>query len=177
MIKQIIDTSATDRASTIILLVDDDRLSTAILSNSLEKSYKVHVVHSGEEAIAFCQQRLPDLILLDVMMPNLDGHVTCKILRTLEGMQDCPIIFSTSLTGIEDEIKCWEAGGTDFLAKPVSPVTLLMRVQAHTRLKSESDTSNFSAILDGLTGLRKRRHFDNYNLYKVNSNCNNDADL
>tara|TARA_R110002167_G_scaffold117381_2_gene293314 strand:+ start:195 stop:728 length:534 start_codon:yes stop_codon:yes gene_type:complete len=177
MIKQIINPSVKDKSTTIILLVDEDRRSTAILSNSLEQLYKVHVVHSGEEAIEFCQQRLPDLIFLDVMMPNLDGYVTCKILRTLEGMQYCPIIFSTSLTGIEDEIKCWEAGGTDFLAKPVSPVTLLMRVQAHIRLKSQSDASKFSAILDGISGLRKRRHFDNCNLHEVNSNCNNDAEL
>ena len=59
------------------------------------------------------------------MMPGLDGHITCQMLRTIDGMENCPIIFSTSLSGIEDEIKCWEAGGNDFVSKPVSPLTLV----------------------------------------------------
>jgi PleD family two-component response regulator len=176
MINQISDSSVTDISSAIILLVDDDRLNSAILSKSLEQFHNVHAVHSGEEAIGFCQQTLPDLIILDVMMPDLDGHVTCKILRTLEGMQECSIIFSTSLTGIEDEIKCWEAGGTDFVTKPVSPLSLLKRVQAHIRLKLQSDELKPLAIFDNLTGLRNRRRFDDYNLHEINSNYRNEAD-
>ncbi|MEP1444900.1 MAG: diguanylate cyclase [Paraglaciecola sp.] len=162
MVKQIIDHSVKDISSAVILLVDDDRLNTAILSKAFEQFKNVFSAHSGEEAIEFCQKNLPDLILLDVMMPGLDGYTTCKILRSLEGMEDCPIIFSTSLSGIEDELKCWEAGGTDFVSKPVSPKTLLKRVEVHIQLKLESNKLKHLAIYDKLTGLRNRRFFDDY---------------
>jgi DNA-binding response OmpR family regulator len=92
-------------------------------------------VHSGNDAIEFCHKIRPDLILLEVMMPVLDGHVTCKILRTLQGMENCPIIFSTPHFETEDNIKCSEAGGTDFISKPISPATLLECVQNHIRKK------------------------------------------
>jgi PleD family two-component response regulator len=176
MTNQINGSSVMDISSAIILLVDDDRQNTAILRKSLAQFHNVHAVHTGEKAIEFCRQTLPDLILLDVMMPNLDGHVTCKILRTLEGMQDCPIIFSTSLRCIEDEKKCWEAGGTDIVSKPVSPLTLLMRIQAHIQLKTQSGELKSLAIFDSLTGLRNRRLFNDYKLNQIPSNSRNDTD-
>jgi len=111
------------------------------------------------------------------MMPGLDGHTTCKILRTLEGMEDCPIIFSTSLTGIEDELKCWEAGGTDFVSKPVSAHILLMRVQSHIRLKLQCNELKSLAIYDSLTGLRNRRFFNDYYKQQVHVSQRNNTDL
>lgn len=177
MVKQIFDPSIQDISNATILLVDDDHLNTAILRNAFVQFNHVHSAHSGEEAIEFCQNTLPDLIILDVMMPGLDGHTTCKILRRLQGMEDCPIIFSTTLTGIEDELKCWEAGGTDFVSKPVSPHTLLKRVQAHIRLKLQSNEFKSLAIYDSLTGLRNRRFFDDYYKQQVQISQRNNTDL
>lgn len=177
MVKQIIDLAVKDIDSAVILLVDDDRMNTAILSKAFEHFNNVYSAHSGEEAIEFCQKNLPDLIILDVMMPGLDGHTTCKILRTLKGMEDCPIIFSTSLTGIEDELKCWEAGGTDFVSKPVSPHTLLMRVESHIRQKLQSNELKSLAIYDSLTGLRNRRFFNDYYKQQLHVCQRNNTDL
>ncbi|MBU3004463.1 GGDEF domain-containing response regulator [Paraglaciecola arctica] len=179
MVKQIVDSCCKDISSATILLVDDDRMNTATLSTAFEQFDKVYSAHSGEEAIEFCQKNLPDLIILDVVMPGLDGHTTCKILRTIDGMEDCPIIFSTSSTGVQDELKCWEAGGTDFVCKPVSTDTLLMRVENHIRRRLESNELKFLAIYDRLTGLRNRRFFNDY--YKqqlhVSQRSNSDFSL
>ncbi|WP_293748063.1 diguanylate cyclase [uncultured Paraglaciecola sp.] len=177
MIKQIIDSSMADISNAKILLVDDDPLNTAILSKSLELFDNVYSVHSGQDAIEFCHKILPDLVLLDVVMPHLDGHITCQILRTIDGMENCPIIFSTSLSGIEDEIKCWEAGGNDFVSKPVSPLTLLMRVQSHIRLKLQCDEHKSMAIFDSLTGLRNRHFFDGYYQQQIHLSLRNKTDL
>jgi diguanylate cyclase (GGDEF)-like protein len=177
MIKQIIDSSVADISDAKILLVDDDRLNTAILRKSLALFDNVYSVYSGQDAIEFCHKNLPDLVLLDVMMPGLDGHITCQMLRTINGMANCPIIFSTSLSGIEDEMKCWEAGGNDFISKPVSPLTLLMRVQAHIRLKLQCDEHKSLAIFDSLTGLRNRHFFDDYYQQQVHLSQRNKTDL
>ena len=177
MVKQIIDSSVADISNAKILLVDDDRLNTAILRKSLELFDNVYSVYSGQDAIEFCQKNLPDIVLLDVMMPGLDGYVTCQMLRTIDGMENCPIIFSTSLTSIEDEIKCWEAGGNDFISKPVSPLTLLMRVQAHIRLKLQCDEQKSIAIFDSLTGLRNKYFFEGYYQQQVHLSLRNKTDL
>jgi diguanylate cyclase (GGDEF)-like protein len=177
MIKQIIDLSVADISNATIFLVDDDRLTTAILRKALALFNNVYSVYSGQEAIEFCHETLPDLVLLDVMMPGLDGHITCQMLRTIDGMENCPIIFSTSLSGIENEIKCWEAGGNDFISKPVSPFTLLMRVQSHIRLKLQSDEQKSIAIFDRLTGLRNRYFFDDYYQQQVHLSQRDRTDL
>lgn len=177
MVEQIIDSSIQDISSARILLVDDDQLNTAILRNAFDNFNNVYSAHSGEEAIEFCQKALPDLILLDVMMPGLDGYTTCKILRTIEGMDDCPIVFSTALTGMEEELKCWEAGGTDFVSKPVSPTTLLKHVQAHIRLKLQCNELRSLAIYDSRTGLRNRRYFDDYYNQQMHVSRRDNTDL
>lgn len=172
-----IDFSTSDITNAKILLVDDDNLNTEVLAQSLNQFKNVHAVSSGIAAIEFCKQTPPDLVLLDVMMPELDGHETCRILRTLSGMQDCPIIFSTSLGGVQDEINCWESGGTDYVSKPVSPLSLIKRVQSHIRLKLQSDAQKALAVFDSLTGLRNRRFFDDYYAQQINLSRRTKSDL
>jgi diguanylate cyclase (GGDEF)-like protein len=177
MITQIMDSSTVDITNALILLVDDDKLNTLITAKSLEQFRNVKAVHSGAKAITFCKETPPDLVLLDVVMPGLDGHATCRVLRTLEGMENCPIIFSTSLESVEDEINCWDAGGTDFVSKPVSPATLQKRIQSHLRLKLKSDKQNALAAFDSLTGLRNRRFFDDYYQEQLRLGRRNKTDL
>lgn len=172
-----IDLSTADIASANILLVDDDQLNTDILSQSLKQFDNVYSVNSGALAIEFCKNTPPDLVLLDVMMPEMDGHATCRELRRIDGMQDCPIIFSTSLSGVQDEINCWEAGGTDFISKPVAPRSLIKRIQSHIRLKLQSDAQKALAIFDSLTGLRNRRFFDDYYEQQISLSHRTKTDL
>lgn len=156
--------SSLDVLNAKILLVDDDKINTAILARSLRMFEHIYEVHSGVDAIEFCKETPPDLVILDVVMPSMDGYATCKILKSMPEMGNCPIIFSTTLETVEDEIACWEAGGADFVAKPAIPQTLIKRIQAHLQLKLKSDAQNELAYFDGLTGLGNRRYYNN--IYK-----------
>lgn len=172
-----LDLSMSDIASANILLVDDEHLNTDILVECLNQFKNVYTVTSGARAIAFCKKSPPDLIILDVMMPEMNGHETCRILRKLDGMDDCPIIFSTSLNSAQDEINCWDAGGTDFVTKPITPQTLIKRIQSHIRLKLQSDAHKALAIFDSLTGLRNRRFFDDFYTQQLSLSRRTKTDL
>ena len=156
--------SSQDVVNAKILLVDDDKINTAILVRSLKMFQQVYEVHSGVDAIEFCKETPPDLVILDVVMPSMDGYATCKILKSMPQMENCPIIFSTTLETVEDEIACWEAGGSDFVTKPAIPQTLMKRIEAHLQLKLKSDAQQELAYFDSLTGLGNRRHYNN--IYK-----------
>ena len=145
-----------------ILLVDDEKINTMVLADALKDFELVYQVQSGAEAIKFCKKTPPDLVILDVKMPNMNGHITCKMLKNLPHMQNCPIIFSTSLSSVEDELACWDAGGADFVSKPVTPRTLLKRIWSHIELKLRHDIHQELAFFDGLTGLKNRRFFDDF---------------
>ncbi|MGS2719641.1 GGDEF domain-containing response regulator [Paraglaciecola aestuariivivens] len=177
MTQEYFDDSTFDMSLANILLVDDDSFVLSVLKQALKDFKNVHCVTSGAQAITFCNDSPPDLVVLDVMMPELNGLETCRMLRTIEGMQDCPIIFSTSLDSLEDELKCWEAGGTDFVLKPIVPMSLIKRIQAHIRLKFQSDAQKELAIIDSLTGLRNRRFFDDYYQQLLNLSIKTNTDM
>lgn len=123
-----------------ILIVDDTPESIAIVISSLEGQYRVKVAISGEKGlqIAFSNDP-PDLILLDVMMPGMDGYEVCSHLKKEPQTADIPIIFLTSKDEIEEEMRGLELGAVDYLIKPVSPPILLARVQTHLKIKKVSD--------------------------------------
>jgi diguanylate cyclase (GGDEF)-like protein len=145
-----------------ILLVDDDQMHNEILENSLSEFERISMCNNGSDAIEFCRKQQPDLVVLDVLMPGLDGHEACKVIKTLPNMESCPIIFSTFLNTIEDEVSCWEAGGSDFVGKPVIPLTLKRRIFAHLQVKLRADQDRALSNQDPLTGLFNRRFFDDY---------------
>jgi len=119
-----------------ILVVDDDKITRTTLKKVLEKSgYLVTTVESGEQAIEFCLKRLPDLILLDLMMPGLNGYDTCKGLRTIGGYKRLPIIILTGRDDIESIDKAFESGGTDFITKPLNWPLLIQRVRYALRTR------------------------------------------
>lgn len=161
----------------VILLVDDEEVNTAILRNALTDFGRTYEVHSGDEAISFCKKHPPDLVILDVQMPELDGLTTCKLLKTMPEMANCPIIFSTSLETVEDELRCWEAGGADFIPKPVVSLTLIKRIHSHVLLKLKSDMRDNLAFYDNLTDLRNRRYFDDIYTQQINLAKRNSNDL
>lgn len=118
-----------------ILVVDDQPVNIQIIHQMLNADYQIFMATSGVQAIALCQSNPPDLILLDVMMPELDGLATCKLLKQQPELAQIPVIFVTGLQQQEEENQCWEAGGADFVIKPVNPVTLKHRVQNQLKLK------------------------------------------
>ena len=117
-----------------ILIVDDNPTNVMFASVLMDKSgYCVKTASGGEEALDIISESKPDLILLDVMMPDLDGFQVSQILRSDPETADIPIIFLTALNESKDEVKCFEMGGNDYLSKPIQKEILQARVLAILR--------------------------------------------
>jgi two-component system, sensor histidine kinase and response regulator len=115
-----------------ILLVDDDRLNLRILSGILRgEDYVLAEVNSGEAALALYPEFRPDLVLLDVMMPGIDGFETCRQIKETYGESSAPVVFITAKTESEDVVQGLAAGGADYLPKPFRPKEVTARIRAH----------------------------------------------
>jgi putative two-component system response regulator len=124
----------------IILIVDDTPENLALMSALLRDEYTVKVANSGQRALKIAHAEvLPDLILLDVMMPQMDGYEVCRQLKLDPRTRDIPVIFITAQSGIEYERHGLELGAVDYIAKPVSPPIVLARVRNHLALKAAAD--------------------------------------
>ncbi len=120
-----------------ILIVDDDPLNVKLLASKLpEDQFEPITAFSGQEALRKTLKDPPDLILLDIMMPEMNGYEVSHWLKTNPATQDIPIILVTALDGADDKIKGFEAGADEFLNKPVNTVELLARINSLLRLKS-----------------------------------------
>jgi DNA-binding response OmpR family regulator len=123
-----------------ILVVDDEPFNVDYLEQELEDlGYETAAASNGKEALDKVATEPPDLILLDVMMPVMDGFTVCRTLKADEGTRLIPIVIMTALDGIEDRIKGIEAGADDFLTKPVNPRELIARIQTALKLKHAVD--------------------------------------
>lgn len=119
-----------------ILIVDDTPANVHVLLNCLgDAGYRLHVAEDGEEALAQTAQTAPDLILLDVMMPGLDGFETCRRLKAAPTTRDVPVIFMTALHDTPDKLAGFRAGAVDYLTKPVQHEEALARVATHLALR------------------------------------------
>lgn len=145
-----------------ILVVDDIKTNVELMRAILEETYEVYTVTDGAKAVGLATELLPDLILLDVMMPEVDGFEVCRQLKESDQTRDIPVIFVTALDDQVDEKKGLEVGAIDYLAKPVNAAIVTARVRNHIRLKKYSDMLKHQAMVDGLTGLANRRRFDEY---------------
>jgi putative two-component system response regulator len=123
-----------------ILVVDDTPDNLFLMSGLLKDLYKVKVASGGEKALRIAQSdNPPDLILLDVMMPDMDGYEVCRRLKENPGTRDIPVIFLTAKSAVDDERMGFELGACDYIAKPVSPPIVLARVKNHLALKASAD--------------------------------------
>lgn len=145
-----------------VLVVDDQPVKIQLMYQILAADYQVFMATSGLQAIEFCQKTPPDLILLDVVMPEMDGLETCRQLKAIPQLADIPVIFITSLEQQAEENLCWQVGGSDFILKPVNHVTLKNRVRAQILLKQQNQYLKQLAFIDGLTNLWNRRFADDY---------------
>jgi two-component system, sensor histidine kinase and response regulator len=126
-----------ERTKAMILVVDDTPENIDVLSGLLGDDYDVKVAKNGEIALKIAGKMIPDLILLDIMMPGIDGYEVCRRLKSDEETKEIPVIFITAKTEMEDEIKGFEIGGVDFITKPISPPIVTARVKAHLALQRE----------------------------------------
>ena len=118
----------------IVLIVDDVPENLAVLHDALDESgYTVLVANSGAAALERVQQIVPDVILLDAVMPGMDGFQVCLALRAMPSLRQVPVIFMTGLTNAEHVVAAFEAGGTDYVAKPVRQSEVLARIASHLR--------------------------------------------
>jgi diguanylate cyclase (GGDEF)-like protein len=160
--------------------VDDIPANTQLFKNHLSSAgYEVIMAANGEQALNIVRDQKPDLILLDVMMPKMDGFQVCKILKSNDMTFYLPIIMVTALNEVEDKVKGIEAGADDFITKPLNKMELLARVKSLLRIKSLQDQLQEKikqleiakerlselAVTDGLTGMYNYRFFKEY-LYR-----------
>ena len=142
-----------------ILIVDDVPENVEVLGEILADNYDIQCAFSGPEALELAAD-LPDLILLDVLMPGMDGFEVCACLKANAATAEIPVIFITAKNNPEAEMAAFAAGAVDFITKPVNPVTARARIQTHLTLKQQKDLLRAQAMVDGLTGIANRRFFD-----------------
>lgn len=134
-----------------ILVVDDDLTLLEQAEQILSDNYLVSLANSGEQAIKYLKSgHEADLILLDILMPNMDGFQTLKAIQKLEGWMP-PVIFLTSVCGIDSEIKGLDIGAADYITKPFSPQVLLARLKARLNTRDRLDYDKLRALPFPLT--------------------------
>jgi len=127
-------------AQPTVLIVDDTAENITLINGLLKDQYRTRVATNGERALALAAAKpLPDLILLDIMMPGMDGYEVCRRLKADAGMKHIPVIFLTAKVEVEDEQKGFDVGAVDYITKPISPPIVLARVKTHLTLKSAAD--------------------------------------
>lgn len=143
-----------------ILIVDDAATNIEILNEVLGAEYDSLFAMDGATALRLAVEQEPDLILLDVVMPGLDGHEVCQRLKADPRTKGIPVIFISGLSDVADEAKGLEIGAIDYITKPFSPPIVRARVRNHLQLKRYQDMLERLSVLDGLTGIANRRRFD-----------------
>lgn len=155
------EAAAAERPATILVVDDAPESIEPIVRVLRQGEYATRIANNGLKALALAvADPAPDLILLDVMMPEMDGYETCGRLLADPLTRDVPIIFITAQNSPEDETRGLEAGAVDYITKPVNPAVVKARVRAHLTLKLQADQLRAMAFLDGLTGLANRRRFN-----------------
>lgn len=134
------DTSLNIMAKPTILVVDDTPDNLALMRELLKDDYQVQLANGGERALKLAALvPRPDLILLDIMMPDMDGYAVCQRLKSTPSTRDIPVVFLTAKAEIDDERKGFEMGAVDYITKPISPPIVLARVKNHLALKAHAD--------------------------------------
>lgn len=143
-----------------ILVVDDAMENIQILHAALQDEHEVLFAMDGPRALEIARSQQPDLILLDAVMPGMDGYAVCKALFAAPETADIPVIFVTALKSPEDETRALGAGAADFIGKPVNAAVVRARVRTQLTVKRQRDALRALILTDSLTGVANRRAFD-----------------
>jgi diguanylate cyclase (GGDEF)-like protein len=144
-----------------VLIIDDSKNIHALIKTRLGgEPVELHSCHTSEQGLALAGQLLPDLILLDVDMPEIDGFEICRRLKCESSTMNIPIVFLTGAGSTDAKIRGLELGAVDYITKPFEPAELRARVRAALRTKYLLDLLSKKAMIDGLTGLWNRTYFD-----------------
>jgi len=145
-----------------VLIVDDEKMNRDLLADLLKSCYKVLGAKNGEQALKIASRGdgQPNLILLDIMMPEMDGYEVRRRLKAGDSTREIPVVFVTAMGEVRDETKGFEIGAVDYITKPVSPPVVLARVKTHLALKHTRDLLEKLVAIDGLTEIPNRRAFD-----------------
>ena len=144
----------------VLLVVDDQPINIQALYQAFAADHQVLMATSGAHALALCATKQPDLVLLDVVMPGMDGHEVCRRMKADEALRDIPVIFVTAHNDEAAETLGLEVGAVDFISKPINTNIVRARVKTHLTLKAQSDLLRNWVYLDGLTGVHNRRFFE-----------------
>lgn len=142
-----------------ILIVEDETINLNILVSILRDEYTLILEKSGTKAITRAEQQLPDLILLDIMLPDLDGYSIISALKNNDQTKEIPVIFISALKDVKDEEKGLMLGAVDYIVKPYNASIIKARVRTHMKLVTQRKLLERIAMLDGLTEIPNRRSF------------------
>lgn len=160
-----------------LLLVDDHPINIMVLQQIFAADFQLLVAANGEQALAICKSTPPDLVLLDIVMPGLDGFEVCAQLKADAATCNIPVIFVTTHTDAVQETHGLGVGAVDFISKPVNPAVVRARVKTHLTLKLQSDVMRKLVFLDGLTGVYNRRYFDQQLSIEIGRSARNQTAL
>jgi len=175
-----------------ILVVDDQPANLKVLLSFLkEHQFEIRVADSGKRALKVLESLKPDLILLDIMMPGIDGFETCRLIKQKKETAEIPIIFISALDGMDDKIAGFEAGGVDYITKPFQRIEVLTRINTHIYLRRKEQELEKAldevvrqqkifktlSITDDLTGLYNRRHLSTIIKREFQRSIRHDSDL
>jgi len=149
-----------------ILIIDDTEANIEILHGLLSEEYDIMVALNGAYGLSLAEEQQPDIILLDIVMPDIDGYEICRSLKSSDRTESIPVIFITAEADEASIEKAYDAGGMDYIAKPIKPKELFARVRAQLkismliqRLEQSKNELTFLAATDYLTKLYNRRYF------------------
>jgi diguanylate cyclase (GGDEF)-like protein len=143
-----------------ILIVDDSKFNLTVLNGLLKDENDIMVATGGAQGLKAAAAGCPDLILLDIHMPEMDGYEVFNRLKADPATRDIPVVFITALSEGEDEAKGLQLGAADYIAKPFNPIVVQARVRTQLRLKRQTELLASYAFKDGLTGVANRRAFN-----------------
>ena len=149
-----------EKSRHVILVVDDEPLNIELLGQALSDSAEIIFATTGAEALSVASAQLPDLILLDVLLPDMDGYEVCARLKRDPKTKSIPVIFVTAMDQEADEARGLEVGAIDYIFKPFRPAIVRARVSNHLELKLYRDMLETLSAIDGLTGIANRRKLD-----------------
>jgi len=143
-----------------ILIVDDMPINIQVLASALKNLYNIKIATSGEKALQIASDSHPDLVLLDIMMPGMDGYEVLRRMKNDIRTIDIPVIFVTAKGEVDDEVNGLDLGAVDYITKPFQVPIILARIKTQILLKQKTELLEKLVFLDGLTHIPNRRWFD-----------------